>query len=172
MTFEIEVGGRVRTVSVEPVGAASAGGGRFRVRVDDAVHEIDSRATNLGLSLLDAGSGRGVDVAITERGGGEVWLQLPHVMVRALVDARRYRRGGIGPVAVDGELRVVAPMPGRVVRVLVKPGDPVEIRQGLVVVEAMKMENEITSTKAGRVKEVAVAPGQSVESGRLLVIVE
>ena len=63
-------------------------------------------------------------------------------------------------------------MPGRVVRVLVKPGDNVAARQGLVVVEAMKMENELTAPRAGRVKEVAVAEGQSVEAGRLLVIVE
>ena len=93
-------------------------------------------------------------------------------MIEAAVDARRYRRAGGGPVAAAGELRVVAPMPGRVLRVLVKPGDVVEARQGLVVVEAMKMENEITAAKAGKVKEVAVAPGQSVESGRLLVVVE
>ena len=63
-------------------------------------------------------------------------------------------------------------MPGRVVRVLVKAGDEVAARQGLVVVEAMKMENELTSPKAGRVKEVSVSEGTSVESGRLLVIVE
>jgi biotin carboxyl carrier protein len=56
--------------------------------------------------------------------------------------------------------------------VLVKPGDEVALRQGLVVVEAMKMENEIGSPKAGRVKDVAVSDGQSVESGRLLVVVE
>jgi biotin carboxyl carrier protein len=63
-------------------------------------------------------------------------------------------------------------MPGRVVRVLVKAGDEVAARQGLVVVEAMKMENELTSPKAGRVREVGVSEGTSVESGRLLVIVE
>jgi biotin carboxyl carrier protein len=170
VTFEIEVNGRVRTVSVEPVGVA--GSGRFRVRVDGIPHEVDSRPTDLGLSLIDAESGRLIDVAVTERAGGEMLLQLPRVTVEAVVDARRYRRGGPARIAADGELRVVAPMPGRVLRVLVKPGDLVEVRQGLVVVEAMKMENEITSLKAGRVKEVAVAPGQSVESGRLLVVVE
>lgn len=172
MTFEIDVNGRVRTVSVEPVGAASATGGRFRVRIDGVPHEVDSRPTDLGLSIVRAHSGRSLDVAITEQPGGELWVQLPNVTVPAVVDARRYRRGGSGTVAAAGELRVVAPMPGRVVRVLVKPGDDVEARQGLVVVEAMKMENEIRSLKAGRVKEVAVTPGQSVESGRLLVIVE
>jgi biotin carboxyl carrier protein len=171
MTFEIEVGGRLRTVAVEPI-AAGPDGGTFRLRIDGVPHEVEARVTALGLSLIDATDGRAVDVAVSERSGAELWLQLPHVLVPALVDARRYRRPGAGPVAAAGELRVVAPMPGRVLRVLVKPGDQVEIRQGLVVVEAMKMENEISAAKAGRVKEVAVAPGQSVESGRLLVVVE
>ena len=71
-----------------------------------------------------------------------------------------------------GEQRVLAPMPGRIVRVLVAPGDEVVARQGLIVIEAMKMENELASPKAGRVKEVSVTEGTSVEAGRLLVIVE
>ena len=64
------------------------------------------------------------------------------------------------------------PMPGRVVRVLVAPGDEVERRQPVVVVEAMKMENELRSPKAGRVKDVTVTPGTSVEAGRVLVVIE
>jgi biotin carboxyl carrier protein len=71
----------------------------------------------------------------------------------------------------DGEQRVVAPMPGKVIKVLVRPGDTVVPRQGLVVVEAMKMENELTAQKAGTVTEVAVTEGSSVEAGRLLVVV-
>ena len=57
-------------------------------------------------------------------------------------------------------------------RVMVKPGDTVAARQPLVVVEAMKMENELVTSKGGRVKEVAVAEGASVEAGRLLVVIE
>ena len=63
-------------------------------------------------------------------------------------------------------------MPGRVVRVLVAPGDAVEARQAVVVVEAMKMENELRSPRAGRVKEVAVLAGSSVEAGRVLVVID
>ncbi len=63
-------------------------------------------------------------------------------------------------------------MPGRVVRVLVGAGDEVAARQSVVVVEAMKMENELRSPKAGRIKEIAVAPGALVEAGRVLVVVE
>ncbi len=63
-------------------------------------------------------------------------------------------------------------MPGRVVRVLVAVGDEVAHRQGLVVVEAMKMENELGAPRAGRVTEIAVAEGVSVEAGRLLSVIE
>jgi biotin carboxyl carrier protein len=176
MTFEIEVGGRVSTVSVEPVGVPGPGGGRFRLRMENGdrqtTHEVEARATDLGLSLLYAEDGRGVDVAVTGRHAGGMLLQLPHVTVNAVVDGRRFRRAGTAEVTGVGETRVLAPMPGRVLRVLVAPGDEVTARQGLVVVEAMKMENDIGAPRAGRVKEIAVAEGQAVESGRLLAVLE
>ena len=172
MTFEVEIQGRTRTVGIENLSAAGPEGGHFRVTLDGVCQEVHVRATDLGLFLTHHADGRSVDVALTERPGGEWLLQFPHVTLSVVVDGRRFRRGGGGPPAVAGEQRVTAPMPGRVLRVLVKAGDEVAIRQGLVVVEAMKMENELASPKAGRVKEVAVTEGMSVESGRLLVIVE
>lgn len=171
MTFEVEIRGRTRTVAVESVGAAGPEGGDFRVTLDGVCQNVHVRATDLGLFLTHPSTGRSVDLALTEGLGGEWLLQFPHVTLSAVVDGRRVRRGG-GPAVVAGEQRVTAPMPGRVVRVLVKAGDDVSPRQGLIVVEAMKMENELTSPKAGKVKEIAVTEGQSVESGRLLVIVE
>jgi biotin carboxyl carrier protein len=63
-------------------------------------------------------------------------------------------------------------MPGKIVKVLVKAGDSVQQRQGLVVVEAMKMENELRSPKVGTVSEVRVEEGTLVEAGTILVIVE
>ncbi len=68
-------------------------------------------------------------------------------------------------------LRLTAPMPGRVVRVLEAPGADVVAGQGLVVIEAMKMENELEAPRAGRVQEVAVREGQAVEAGALLAVV-
>ena len=103
---------------------------------------------------------------------GECLVQFPRVDLVALVDARRQRRAGGGTAGVSGEQRVTAPMPGRIIRVLVKPGDEVAVRQGLVVIEAMKMENELTAVRAGRVTEVAVTAGSSVETGRLLVVID
>ena len=63
-------------------------------------------------------------------------------------------------------------MPGKVVRVLVEPGDEVVVRQPLVVVEAMKMENELVSSREGTVKVVTVSEGMSVDAGHLLVVIE
>ena len=172
MTFDVEINGRSRSVSVEAVGAVGRDGGRFRVVIDGSVEHVDGRITDLGLSLIFPSAGRSLDAAITERPGGEWLIQLPHVGVTARLDGRRYRRGPAAESSQTGEQRVTAPMPGRILRVLVKPGDEVAARQGLVVGEAMKMENELGSPKAGRVKDVAVSEGQSIEAGRLLVIVE
>lgn len=72
----------------------------------------------------------------------------------------------------EGVRTLKAPMPGRVVRVLVAVGDEVDAQQGLVVIEAMKMQNELKSPKAGRVVRVAVAEGDTVQAGGVLVIVE
>ena len=71
-----------------------------------------------------------------------------------------------GPVAVS------APMPGRVVKILVKVGDAVSARQGLLVLEAMKMENELRAPRAGTVKEVRAAQGALVEPGAVVVVLE
>lgn len=67
---------------------------------------------------------------------------------------------------------VVAPMPGKVVKVLVRPGEPVEPGAPLVVVEAMKMENELFAKAAGRVRNVLVAPGDAVERGAVLMTID
>ncbi|MEK6303680.1 MAG: biotin/lipoyl-containing protein [Acidobacteriota bacterium] len=72
----------------------------------------------------------------------------------------------------EGPQQITAPMPGKVVRVLLRPGDEVAAGQGVIVVEAMKMQNEIKSTKAGRILEIRVAEGESVNNKQVLAIVE
>jgi acetyl/propionyl-CoA carboxylase alpha subunit len=85
---------------------------------------------------------------------------------RSLQGSRSAGGGAAGPRAVK------APMPGRVVRVLTAVGDEVAEQQGVIVIEAMKMQNELKSPKSGRVARVAVAVGDTVGAGDVLVVVE
>ena len=171
MTFDIGVNGRNRLVSVERVAA-----GRYRVVVDGRPHDVDAaRVGSFGLSLLlDGDSGVSREVQVAPAGGpGEMLVRIDGRTVAVLVNGHRtVRAAADGGTLARGKQAVVAPMPGRVVRVLVAAGDVVTARQAVVVVEAMKMENELRSPKAGRVKEVAVAAGASVEAGRVLVVIE
>jgi pyruvate carboxylase subunit B len=90
-----------------------------------------------------------------------------------LLDERRALRPGEGSSeGRDGGKHVRSFMPGKVVEVLVAVGDEVAKDQGLLIIEAMKMENEVRSTAAGKVREIRVAPGQAVESGELLIELE
>jgi biotin carboxyl carrier protein len=175
VTFDIEVNGRVQPVTVERDGEL------YRVTIAGRTHRVDlARVDRSTLSLIFTnGSAASHEVAIAERlepGEMEVHLRAGVVYARleGKTGARRRRASaGIDPFsAADGEQEIVAPMPGKVVRVLVAPGDQVTVRQGLVVVEAMKMENELRSPKDGRVKDVRVQQGTLVEAGRVLVVVE
>lgn len=86
-------------------------------------------------------------------------------------DPRRWSRKSAGRGA-GGVQTLTAPMPGKVVRVLVTSGDAVEVGQGLIVVEAMKMQNEMKASRAGKVRSVAVAEGATVSAGEVLATIE
>ncbi len=176
MRVEIELDGRTRDVTVE---RAPSSPGRFRVGWDGTTQLVDARvverhAGSVTLSLVRLGDRAASHQArcVTTRDGGELFVHVAGSVFRAVVNGgpARFERGG--GRASDGEERIVAPMPGKVVRVLVELGAQVEAREPIVVVEAMKMENELGATRAGTVKKLAVAEGASVEAGRLLAIVE
>jgi len=169
MTFEVELRGRTRTVSIERAG------GKYRVLLDGEPHEVDATRVGVhGLSLLvDGERGLSREVQVTSSADSDVLITFRGRMIHATVNGQRTGRAASeGTGASDGDQPVVAPMPGRVVRVLVSVGDEVELRQGVVVVEAMKMENELRSPKKGRVKSISVTPGTSVQAGRVLLVVE
>jgi acetyl/propionyl-CoA carboxylase alpha subunit len=172
MTFEIELNGRTRSVAVERVAASPH---HFRVTVDGVVRLVDAVRVDEGMLSLILSDGDGASHQIGLTGGkmpGEQTVLLPDgTSLNVIVNGRRARRSS-DTAGAAGEQRVLAPMPGKVLRVLVRVGDEVAVRQPLVVVEAMKMENELGSPKAGRVKEVSVQEGQSVEAGRLLLVVD
>jgi biotin carboxyl carrier protein len=171
MTFEVEVARRVRTVVVDRAGA-----GRFRVTLDGQSHLVDcARIGEYGLSLIvdgDAGTSKEVEIAPGST-PGELLAAFEGRTVGVVVDSRRSgKRMADAAARAHGEQKIVAPMPGRIVRVLVGLGDEVAVRQPVVVVEAMKMENELRSPKAGRIRELSVSAGASVEAGKVLAVIE
>jgi acetyl/propionyl-CoA carboxylase alpha subunit len=171
LTFEIDVNGTSRAVMVERVDDAPH---RFRVTMEGRARLVEAaRLESDRLALILSGAGHesreiGFSDAATD---GQFVVHLPSGDLTVTLNGKRLRREGTLK-AGGGAQRLVAPMPGRVLRVLVAVGDAVSARQPLLVVEAMKMENELSCPRPGRVKEVAVVAGQSVEAGRLLAIVE
>jgi biotin carboxyl carrier protein len=139
---------------------------------------LDGQKLDADISRVEPGvysvllDGRSYEVLVKENVGGmlDVYVDGRHFAVRA-TDPRRVRRRH-GAVEVEGRQSIIAPMPGKVVRVLVAKDQAVDSGQGLVVVEAMKMQNEIRSPKAGKVVEIKVAPGEAVTSGQVLLVVE
>lgn len=167
MRASIEHDGQVRTVDVlrTPAGA-------FHVVVDGHLLDIDVCRLDGGEFSLRLADGSTHRVRV-ERGAGrhDRVVAVDGVRVETAINGRNAGardRAGTG----DGPQRLLAPMPGRVVRVLVAVGQEVAARAPLVVVEAMKMENELSASRAGTVVDVRVAEGESVEAGRLLVTVE
>jgi biotin carboxyl carrier protein len=196
LTFQFEIGGRIRDVAVRRLSRASASESRgvergFEVTLDGRPCVADLVGSGSGWSLLvgpvevgrierhrDVGGGSGrpmrsFEVAIEHQPeGATVYVEGTPIPVRTRGPAGRFgRRGVVAAQGGSGPRRIVAPMPGRVVKVLVKPGDIVDARQGLVVVEAMKMENELRAPGAGTVTEVKVTEGASVEANTVLVVI-
>jgi len=170
--MRIEVGDTLRDVRVQRRDDG------YHVVIDGVLHVVDAvRLSPDTLSLLLHAPGRAPRslVAAVSPGGSpgahEVHLEGRVVPVQVRNGAALGRRRVVG-AAGAGPQRLVAPMPGKVVRVLVSPGDTVTARQGLVVVEAMKMENELRAARDGTVTSVSVVEGQSVEAGTVLVLVD
>ncbi|RPJ84334.1 MAG: acetyl-CoA carboxylase biotin carboxyl carrier protein subunit, partial [Acidobacteria bacterium] len=141
MQFQIEIAGRVHHVKVQRDGS------RYRVEADGRTDVVDVARVNkatLSLILMDDRQCSHEVGLLEGREPGELDVYLRSGVVKTLVrGAAGHRRGAFVAGGVDGPQRVTAPMPGKVVKVLVAPGDEVAARQGLVVIEAMKMENEL-----------------------------
>jgi biotin carboxyl carrier protein len=91
--------------------------------------------------------------------------------IAEVIDPRAWTGRRHGNAEAEGRQQIVAPMPGKVVRLLVQAGDHVEVGQGLLVVEAMKMQNEIRSPKSGIVERILAKEGQPVNAGEVLCVV-
>ena len=143
---------------------------RFRFESDNSEQEASVLRVEPDLYSVLAG-GRSLEVRLERNVEGTF----------AVVAGRRYRVEAVDPrrwspkrcgTHVEGRTEVVAPMPGKVVRALVREGDKVEAGQGIVVVEAMKMQNEMKAARSGRVTSLTAAEGASVNAGDVLAVID
>lgn len=144
----------------------------YEVRVDGTLFEVDARKTGSGLwSMLIGHNARDIDV-LSSNGTLQLAVDGDGYELEVIDELRKSLRDRKGKFKAEGPQEIKAPMPGKVVKVLVKPGDAVDEGQGLVIVEAMKMENVLKSAIKGVVKEVFVSEGQAVEARMPLATVE
>ena len=167
MQYEVEVGGRRLQVVV-----TRAGDG-FAVSVDGRTRQVDAARIDAHTLSLVVDSVWSNEVSIAaDPASGQLDVHVAGTpIVVALNGRRRWGRKDEG-AAASGPQRLSAPMPGKVVRVLVKAGDLVTARQPVVVVEAMKMENELRASRDGTVAEIHVREGMSVDAGALLLVIQ
>lgn len=117
--------------------------------------------------------GQSFEIHLSRAADGKIKLQCgPHEYSAEVLDARAWRGRKHGPLEIEGRAEILAPMPGKVIRLLVAAGDTVEAGQGLLVVEAMKMQNEIRSPKSGKVGRLLAKEGQNVNAGDVLAWVD
>ena len=115
-------------------------------------------------------NGESHQIRVAPRGDGTLILYTGLAEYHAEVgDPRSWRGRRHSTLEAEGRQQITAPMPGKVIRLLVKPGDSVVAGQGLLVVEAMKMQNEIRSPKSGKVEKLFAQEGQAVNAGEVLV---
>jgi len=165
MIYEVKVADRVHRVELEKIESG------WHCKVDGQETPLDAVSTQDGvLSLLLDGKSyeikqenTGTDFNIVVGG-----LRFP-TQIR---DPRSLRSRRGADSGTEGVKKIVAPMPGKVVRILAQPGTAVEHGQGVIVIEAMKMQNELKSPKKGIVKKLTVHEGAAVEAGQSLAEVE
>ena len=158
-------GGNDLEVEVVPHGTG------YRVRIGDRWLEADLvRAGSYVRSLRLEDGTQFALVHHAERNLHEVSLEGTTVFVELIDPLAARRRSREDDIEAGGTVKAL--MPGRVVRLLVSKGDEVKRGAGLLILEAMKMENEIQATRDGVVEEILVTPGQTVEGGAELVRIE
>lgn len=164
MKYEAEIDGRQMTVELDERD------GRVTAKIDQRVYELEVLRPEPGVYLILNGD-RVFETSVWSSEPNSVQVAIGNRTFRASIIDRKHRHAS-AEHSDEGHRQLIAPMPGKVVLVMLKPGDEVKAGQGVVVVEAMKMQNEVKSSKAGRIIEVRVSDGDTVNAGQVLAVVE
>jgi len=149
-------------------------GKRLFANVDGREYELEAHQSAASVTLR-IGDGKVFDCRVEGKPSSGQSVDVfvgPRQYAVTLADPKRLRGAAVAGGQADGAARIVAPMPGKVVRVLVAQGAQVEAGAGVVVVEAMKMQNELKAPKAGVVLSLNVAVGATVNGGDVLAVIE
>ena len=166
MKFEIVIDGVRRGVEFTPQRNEAS---RVTFTVDGRLVEADAvQISSNAYSVLIGG--RSLEVTAEETPDGLLLRANRREFHVEIFDPRSWRRGRGAGIELEGRQQLIAPMPGKIVRVLVAAGQQVNAGQGLLVIEAMKMQNEIRSPKSGTVEKLA-KEGQTVNAGEILAII-
>lgn len=166
MAWEITLGERTSRVEVEDID------GGYRLTVDGEVVEVEASFPQAGvLRMVHGGRSHSVDVRPVQD-GQEVVLGGVRYDVDVIDERDKAMRllHGVAGGAGAGEV-ISTSMPGKVVALLVSEGDVIEAGQGVIVIEAMKMENELRAAHDGVIERIPVTVGEAVEAGAELVII-
>jgi biotin carboxyl carrier protein len=166
MKYKIVINGARRSVEIS---SPRTGSSRVTFTVDGRLVEADAIRISRGTYSILLG-GRSLEVIAEESSNGLLLRSNGREFQVEILDPRSWRRGRGAGIELEGRQQLIAPMPGKIVRVLVAAGQQVNAGQGLLVIEAMKMQNEIRSPKSGTVEKLA-REGQTVNAGEVLAIV-
>ena len=165
MKCEIELDGKLRSVELIHTGKSA------RWIIDGRVLDVDAVEVSSGIYSILIG-GKSFEARVESKSDSDLSVTVAgHEFNVAIRDSRKWHRDREAGAEAQGRQQVTAPMPGKIVLVLVKTGDAVDAGQGIVVVEAMKMQNEIRSPKSGTVERLLVVAGQTVNAGEVVAIV-
>ena len=170
MKFKVRLGGACSNTMVVEF---EREGNAWRISLDGKI--IDADITEIAPEILSVlVNGHSYEIRIvapgneSSRNGNFILKTGVHEFTAEIVDPRAWRGRRHAAIEAEGRQQVVASMPGKIIRSLVQAGDRVEAGQGLVVVEAMKMQNEIRAPKSGIVERLLINEGQAVNAGDVL----
>ncbi len=164
MKRKLRIGARSLVVEIDRRGKTPS------FRIDGQPIEADVAEISPGVYSLLLG-GRSFEARVDPKGSGHLEIEMGGRRIVVELVGSRASAGERGGGELEGRQQITAPMPGKVVRTLMTEGQQVEAGQGILVLEAMKMQNEVRSPKSGALERLLVTEGQTVNSGDLLAIV-
>lgn len=162
MRFQVSLGGKSHELELTP------GQDAWECRIDGRVVNVDARAISPGVLSIISG---GKSYVVRQGANGTIRVG-EHSFEVSIADPRSWRSHQMTSGGAAGPQKLTASMPGKVVRILTTPGAHVKAGQGIAVIEAMKMQNEIRSPRDGKISSILVQEGKAVNAGEVVAVVE